>query len=142
MNTDRIIAFIIIILSLGLYRVSIEFPKGADIFPQVALGSMIFLAVILIILDLKKKQQNSKPQGRKTGWLRPYLIFALTTLYIVSITSIGFFVSTCIFIVVIMFYLGLRKLLNYVITLMVIVVFYYLLFIRLLHVPLPQGLIF
>lgn len=140
MNVERFIPFIFIVLSLGLYRVTMEFPRGANIFPQLALGSIIFLSIIMGILDLKKKRQTSKPQN--SGWWRPYIIFALTTLYIVSITYLGFFVSTSIFVIIIMFYLGLRNLSSYVVTLTVIMVFYYLLFIKLLHVPLPQGLIF
>jgi len=141
MGTDRIIALILIALGLGLYWISLEFPKGANIFPQFSLGTIIFLAIIMFIMGLKK-QETSKPQSRKPGWGRPYIIFALTTLYIVSITILGFFVATSAFIVGTMFYLGLRKLSSYVIALTIIILFYYVLFVRLLHVPLPQGLIF
>lgn len=141
MRTDRIIALVLIILSLALYWISLSFPEGANVFPQFALGAIIFLAVIMLIMDLRKCEPFS-PQSKKPGWIRPYIIYVLTLLYIVSITVVGFFITTIAFIIGVMFYLGLRNVSSYVIALTVIISFYYFLFVRVLHVPFPKGLIF
>ena len=72
----------------------------------------------------------------------PYVAFAAIALYVLAIQIIGFFVASGVFVIAMMFYLGERKPATYALAASSILVFYYVLFIRFLHVPLPAGLLF
>jgi hypothetical protein len=66
----------------------------------------------------------------------------LTLLYVVGITTLGFFTSTVLFLGILMYALGIRNAGSYATVLASVVVLYYLVFTRILHVPFPAGMLF
>ena len=143
MRSDVAVALFLIGSAGFLYQKTEGFPGGAEIFPRLLLLTIVLLAAIQLIVSLRRIAMGaeSSRSGGSAG-LRPYVTFALVTLCVVGLQTIGFFASTGVFLVVTMAYLGERRALSYAVAVSAIRLFYYLLFVRFLHVPLPGGLVF
>ncbi|MEK6195716.1 MAG: tripartite tricarboxylate transporter TctB family protein, partial [Deltaproteobacteria bacterium] len=84
--------------------------------------------------------------GSNTRWMITALLFFL---WVMLMPVIGFFVSTVLFMTAIVVYLARsrikvtpRKLLAWFPIIVAEVTFFYLIFTKILHVPLPRGLFF
>lgn len=143
MRTDTITAIALLALSAGAYLVSLEFPEGANVFPQLLAYATGFLAAIVLVVDLRRPRSDAISKGPKKGsTTKAYITYALAVLYVIGIQAIGFFVSTILVSVILMAYMGVRRISIYVIALTCMVLFYLLLFDRFLHVPLPHGILY
>lgn len=98
---------------------------------------------ILLAVDLRKaRSQDGDTISLKSLNWRPYIFYSAMVIYVIGIVTLGFFTSTASFMVLVMFYLGIREVYNYIIAVSGIALFFYLLFVVFLHVPLPHGLVF
>lgn len=144
MRTDTLVAVLLMGLSAVFYKLSMDLTEGGDIFPKLLSIVTAGLSLVLLIMDLRKARAESGSEKESGGpkTLRPYVTFVLAVLYVVAVITIGFFVSTVAFMVVMMLYLGVRKIPNYLLAVAFVVAFYFFLFDKFLHVPLPRGLLF
>jgi hypothetical protein len=139
MRVDSIIALFLICTSLWLYTDSMRFPPGAGTFPQLMLIITIVFSIVVLVQDIRKKPAvGSAGAGR----LRPYVVFALAAVYGLAIEMVGFFTSSVVFGLVMMYYLGVRRIASYVVAICAMTLFYYVVFDRFLHVPLPKGVLY
>lgn len=143
MRVDIVTALCLIAMSVGAYIISLDFPEGANVFPQLLAYAVGILAAIVLVFDLRKAREGTGPQkASKASPTRAYVTFALSVLYVMGIETIGFFVSSVAISVALMMYMGIRRVSTYALALSSMVLFYFLLFDRFLHVPLPHGLLY
>lgn len=143
----------IVILAVSIYFLvqAREFPERAALFPNLILGLFIFFAILLLINGVRKmalqKRDLDVPAADEEERLTismikmPILILVVVTAYVFLINVLGFFVSTALFMVGILYMLQLRSLKMYLLTIIFTLLFIYLLFVKLLHVFLPTGLL-
>lgn len=140
MTVDRAIAIALIVISAGAYHLAKDFPDGGDLFPRVISAVILLFSAGLLFLGGRKaasgKGEAKPPEGKS------YLTMVLTVLYVAGISLLGFFVSTVFFLLILMYALGIRRLGSYATVLASVVVLYYLVFVRVLHVQFPQGILF
>ena len=140
MTIDRAIAIALIVITAGAYQMAKSFPDGGDLFPQVISGAILLMAVGLLFTGGRKTA--AEKQGKRISEAKSYVTLLLTLLYVVGITTLGFFTSTGLFLVILMYLMGIRGVGSYATVLASVIVLYYLAFARVLHVPFPQGILF
>lgn len=117
---------------------------GADVFPKLLIAVILILSIYeLIKYFTSEKQSNENSPSR--DWqekVNPILVFGFCVVYVILIKIIGFFTATTGFVVLTMWYLGVRKVITYIISVIGINLFIYLAFVMQLSVPLPKGLLF
>lgn len=120
-------------------------------FPQLASGAMIVFSFFNISAAWKKtKKLNEDIAAGKDvvpeiSWKKlKYPLTAVTGIlvYTVCVAVIGFFVSTAVFMVVAIYWLGYRKLWVILATTTGLELFIYILFVRVLYTRMPSGLLF
>ncbi|MDK2784689.1 MAG: putative tricarboxylic transport rane protein [Bacillota bacterium] len=147
MQSDRIIAVIIVAFSLWLYGVADEFPKGTDTFPKLLLVTLIFLATLLFAQSLRR-QRESVHAGEKSekvsarNFVPPAITFLGCVAFVALVPVLGYFTSGVLFSAAMMFYLGARRMRTFLISIAGVMLFIYILFIMQLRVPVPHGLLF
>ena len=95
--------------------------------------------------ELNEKIGRGEDMTRQISWqeLKYPMTGALFILiYIICVCTIGFFVSSAVFLILMPFYLGYRKLHVLVPTAAGILIFIYILFVKILFTKLPAGLLF
>lgn len=146
--TGAIILIASVLFSLNMSRL----PTDARVYPLFVIGLLIFLSILLIIDGIKKtKKENNNEQVNysndeeklKLKTLKmPTIIFASTVLYVILMPIIGFFVSTSFLLIAVMIILKNKNVLSYIGVVLITNIFIYLLFVQMLHVRLPQGILF
>ncbi len=147
-NTDLIAGVIGILITI-LFWFSID-PDVSDLsimFPRAMVVILGLLAAALVVKGLVKAQRADMfADGNNIRWIVISIMFFV---WIIAITYIGFWVSTVVGISVIVYYLSLARrkaslpeVMGWVGIVTVEVSLFYLVFTRLLHVPLPTGLLF
>ncbi len=139
MYAEKIISAALLAMVGVLYPMTLDFSDGSDVFPKFILVAMGILAMMLLVLSFRRNVPAEK--SRAVG-VKPYILLLTTTVYIFAISAVGFFTSTVIFLTATMHYLGIRAKTSYFIMVASLSAFYYFIFVRLLHVPLPQGLFY
>lgn len=152
LHHDVYAGVVILVTSLFFLVQAKEFPERAALFPYLILGLILFFSVLLLINGIRKTTMRKKnidvpsadDEERLTFEMikMPVLLLVTVTAYVVLINILGFFVSTALFMIGILYLLKLRSLKTYVLTISFMLLFIYLLFVKLLHVFLPTGLLF
>ena len=144
-QTPRFTGNILLPLSILLmcsvfYTQTLDFPKVEDVGPEVVPYLwMIFLVTFSIFLLFQAVKKRGQPDP-EPGQLRTLFIYAaFIILYLILIESAGYFISTFIYLVVSMLYLGFRNRLTIVAISLGWLVFSYVIFYKLLYIPLPIG---
>ncbi len=144
---DQIIAIFLALLGGWLFLIAEGFPVGADIFPQFVLVGMMILAAALFGSGFlrKRSQAPAKQQGMTSAirsFARPLITFLFCVIYVALVGIIGFFTATLVFGVGMMFYLGMRRPVLIVCSLLGLLTFIYVFFEVTFHIFLPRGLLF
>lgn len=129
----------LILLSIVFFIITYTFPSNEDVGPSVVprlwILMLIPLNIYLIITTLRQKGEIPGITDK-----RPVYKFAgLLILYLIGIIYLGYFISTFIFLFSSLYVLGYR---NYRIMLFIDIgwlIFSYLVFYRMIFVPLPVG---
>lgn len=139
MYAEKTISAALLAMVGVLYPMTHDFSDGSDVFPKFILVSVGILAMMLLISSFRR---NVPAKESRSVGSKPYILLLSTTAYIFAINVVGFFTSTIIFLTATMHYLGIRTKTSYFIMVASLSAFYYFIFVRLLHVPLPQGFLF
>ena len=140
MKANRIIAIILIILSIFLFQMTIKWPTAPAMLPKVILISIIVLSILLFIRSYLRKNVPEKNAFEGVSIQRVFITIVITVLYIYFTNILGFFTSTYLFLLLLFLYLGMKKTHCFVVPLLIIV-FLYFNFSVWLRVPTPEGLI-
>lgn len=133
---------------LYLYRVS-QFPStqamrsiGPAFFPNIVGGAFAFLSVLLI---LEGRRSAPAPvfegKAQRTNVYRAVVMVALLVVVSFSLEFLGFVIVSFLFTLVTQLLLGERNALKAALIALAVTVVLYGLFITLLRIPLPRGLI-
>ena len=137
----RISAGVFILLSAYLGRVALEFPAGGETFPLFSTGGIALLSVFLIVLSFSTGHGSDKVVfDLSFARLKPFLLAALTFVYILAIFEIGYFVSSAVFLVVATILLGIRNYWAVVATGVILFPAMYAFFVLFLRAQLPTGI--
>ncbi len=143
---DVVIAAFLIFLGVYLYLQTLQFPVGkitssvgpASI-PRLWIYGLWFFCTWLIVRSLKHPASVSDAKGRV---LIPLRLIILMALYVVVIRYLGYYLSTLLFLISGAYLLNYRKHWLIIGVAVSYIVFAYVVFFKILQVPLPQMLWF
>lgn len=136
-----LLPFAIFIMAMICLYQTFDFPGGdGDVgpagVPYLWISFTTLFCVILMVQAIVRKLQPD-PVAGNVGFV---LIFAAgLVVYLMAIETIGYYLSTFLFIVVSMYALGYRRYLTMVSVAVGWLVFSYAVFANLLYIPLPEG---
>lgn len=143
---------IILIASVVFSLNTSHLPGDARVYPLFVIVLLIFLSILLIMDGIRKtKKENNNEQVNYSDdeeklelktLKMPFIIFASTALYVILMPIIGFFVTTSFLLVSILIILRNKSVLSYIGVVLITNVFIYILFVQMLQVRLPQGILF
>lgn len=152
LHQDIYIGFVLILIGLFLFIETLDFTQDSANYPRGIIILFIFFSVLIIIEGFRKtklmKEENVNLFEGEESPLNlsilksPLFSIAFVIIYAVLIPTLGFFVSTLLFTIVFLWFMGVRKWQTYVYTAVGIDLFVYLLFVMQLNVRLPQGILF
>ena len=140
---DKFLTIGLFILEAFYFLLIKQLPPKAARYPYFVLGLMIFLTLLLAIntfLIKPKNTEENKEEDQFKGNLygQFFLVIALSTVYVILIDIIGFFVTTAIYLFVTM--LALKSNIKWSIIVSILFpIFLYLIFVSFLKVPVPRG---
>ena len=138
----RIAAGVFILLSVYLARVALEFPAGGETFPLFSTGGIVLLSMFLIVLSFSTGHESEKVVfDISFARLKPYLLAALTFVYILAIFEIGYFVSSAVFLAATTVLLGIRNYWSVLATGVILFPAMYAFFVLFLRAQLPTGIL-
>lgn len=143
MSADIISGVIVIMISLffGIntmkFNASTSTDLGAQFMPRVYVGLLIFLSLLMIIKSIKDKNKEKSSYSKST-----FIVMALLSIYILVMPYLGFYISTPIFIFILLRYLKIENRIIYLGIPIGMTAFIYVFFNILLKVSLPMGIIF
>lgn len=149
--TKRFAEFIILsaflILAVLLYRSTASYPdavQGSTALYVRFLGlALSFFCSLELFLWLKnRKQAETEKMTIAKVPMRFWGLFILLLIYSVSLSYLGFYFASALFLPLAMLLLGARKPLSICLTSAGVLMFVYLVFAKLLEVPLPEGSLF
>ncbi len=136
-----------LILAVLLYRSTASYPvsvQGSTAlyvrFLGMALG--VFCSLELFLWFKNRGQAQSEKLTIATVPIRFWGLFILLLIYSTALSYLGFYLSSVLFLPLAMLLLGAKKPLSISLTSIGVLLFIYLVFARLLEVPLPEGSLF
>ena len=152
-----VVALIVLVLAFQVQEPSTFMPVGPRLFPVIMGGAMLLSAVLLFVLPPRQPPAITTEQAvaehtdaavvegvgeaeeeEQLEWPRVLGLMALTLVYVLLFSVLGFILSTAPFIVGAARILGSRHIVRDAIVGVGVAVGIYLLFTRLLHVGLPS----
>ena len=127
------------------FKMALGFPDRAMYFPVFVTGLGIFLSVLLIIDGFVAKEDSEKKEVLSArGKKMVVIMLAAMIAYAIGMQYIGFCVSTLTFLVVTMVInfpgkASKKDIINIVIVSLAVTLIIYVVFKKMLYVPLPQG---
>jgi len=135
---NLILPLAVFAVSLVFFYLTLDFPEQDEVGPAVVPYLwMVFTAVFCLVLAAQAFMRKGKPDPVPGKILHVFLYAAWMVLYLVGVQTLGFYLSTFVFLVSSMYLLGYRK--HHVIVSVALawLVFSYFIFARLLFIPLP-----
>lgn len=140
------IAGVILLAIFGIaFKMALGFPDRAMYFPVFVTGLGIFLSVLLVIDGFVAKEDSEKKEVLSArGKKMVVIMLAAMLAYAIGMQYIGFCVSTLTFLVVTMVInfpgkASKKDIINIVIVSVAVTLIIYVVFKKMLYVPLPQG---
>jgi putative tricarboxylic transport membrane protein len=134
-----LIPWVFIAVAILFYLITLMFPEeeaGPSAIPHLWIIVMIVLSIFLIFQALMGKMDPDPKSGRLDMLA---LFVGATIAYLIIMQIVGYYISTLLFLISVMYFLSYRK---YVAMFAVSggwLLFAYLVFQRMLYIPLPQG---
>ena len=150
---DIFVSFIVLTFCAAVYYLTLGFPMtrsmassdpiGAKGFPQLLTGVLAVLAVTVIIQAVLNKTKDGDKPAKINGkdFLALLKFIVALVVYVYAIRYLGYCVSTLLFMMFGMWWMGQRKPVTIVMTGVVITVLIYLCFGWIFKVDLPSGLL-
>lgn len=146
-STEIFILLLFTVMAIMLYRSTVSFPEmtqGSTAnyirFLALSLGVLCLLELGLNIFRSVKEAKDSFHITSAPGMFIALLI--LMFLFAILLEPLGFYIVSALFLPVTMYVLGARKLLTILLTSGGVLLFVYLVFAKLLGVPLPESTFF
>lgn len=132
-NSDIITGGLLVLLSIFVFMSSLAFHGDAKVYP-IGLAIITFILSFNIILQgIRRSNENDSVDI--SAMKMPVFAYLIVTGYMIGFYFIGYFVSTPIFIIVIMRYLGVKDWKKCIITALGYTIVCYIGFVVLMKVP-------
>lgn len=125
-------------MRLGEFRAYKE--VGPDFWPKIVLVCLIILSAALTISNvIKWRKSRDKVSEREAGWKRVLIVVLLAVAYVYFLKPLGFIVVSPLFIIGMMLLIMPERKKVIPFAVLGIMVMIYIIFSKLLFVPLPKG---
>ena len=146
-NSDIIAGAIGLLLTAVFFFALEDISWMSIIFPKTIVYLMAFISGLLVLKGfVKPSMRQIFSVGSNTRWVVTGVLFFL---WVLCMPVLGFFVSTVVFMTAIVAYLAsarmpltIKKFIVWVPIVIAEVTFFYLIFTKVLYVPLPEGMFF
>ena len=119
LSRDRIISLTVLLISILLYAEAGDYPDGGSLFPRFSLAVVAGLAVLMLLFSFMKGspaaqqsadslEKSSDEESGTDSRRRPIIMVGIFFVYLIVAPWLGFFVSTAVFIYVVMAYLRIQ----------------------------------
>jgi len=137
----------ILIICVWLYSVAANFPEESRRYPQlllIAIGAMAVIETLSKAIKMNKSVDNLEPVTKQSPavLIRVLTVAAMCVVYVYLVDLLGFFSSTAVFSIALMYYLGLRKIKTLISVAVGLNLGVYLLFVAFLRIAMPRGILF
>jgi putative tricarboxylic transport membrane protein len=113
---------------------------GPDFWPKIVLIILIALSAALTVSNvINWKRSRGETSEREEGWKRVLITILLAVAYVYFLKPLGFIISTPLFIFGMMVLIMPKRKMAIPFTILGIMVMIYIIFGKLLYVPLPKG---
>jgi putative tricarboxylic transport membrane protein len=147
---DLIMSLTILVASCYLFYVATQLKVfraykevGPDFWPKIVLTGLIALSAILTVYNVsvwRKSRENEQVSAEKEGsWKRVLITFLLAVGYVYFLKPLGFIVTSPLFIIGMMLVIMPERKKVIPLGVIGIMVMIYIIFSKLLFVPLPKG---
>ena len=149
-HEDLLMSAFFILIGLLFFLNSSELPSETTRFPLLCAAGMIIMSIPIFVRGVKKtiasaqmtQEERDKVPLRWSNVKIPLLTFLMVVAYACCSSHIGFFVSTFVFMMALLFLQQYRKPVNMVLVTVGFEVLVYLIFVLELHLRLPKGILF
>ena len=135
----------LIVAAIGIFGIynAMGMPDGTRPYTLVVTGIFTVLGLTLSGNAIYYRKTPAHDCGVVTAkeMINPMIAFVMILVYTLLIPRIGFFVTSTVFMLIMMVWMGYRKILPMVLTTAGMMGFIYFLFVYQLHVPLPSGIL-
>jgi putative tricarboxylic transport membrane protein len=114
---------------------------GPGFLPRWIAAGLIATGSVLVLKALRPKDAEPTAWPGAAGWLRVILVLAALGLAFVALTTLGFLVTTTLFVGVVIFGLGVRSKVMLATVPLLAAIVLYVVFAVCLSVPLPKGVL-
>lgn len=147
--SDIIIGVALILLGIHIFFISGKFEVlskvtfgGPEFFPRFVATLLMICCAVLIVNAIRGKSLNKRQQARPRDLLWVLYTFVLTLGYVLMIRHIGFFVGTVVYLIFFLIMVRERRPSVVSTTAVLVPLAIYLVFVRIMNIPLPEGLLF
>lgn len=151
---DFYLAVVILLVAIVSFITTLSYPYQSAYFPRYIVVLLGFLGGVILVREIRKGLKTapveSKP-GTETGAGVPFfrqpavvkvaLMICSAVIYLLAVDRLGFFESTLLYLPLMIWALGVRKVRTIVLAPLLVVFFIYLIFAVFLRVPFPEGIL-
>jgi hypothetical protein len=146
LNQDFFVGAALAILSVSLLVMTLDFNPGTTAYPRIVLGTLLLMSIAICIKSVINTENNDERTPDESILSikivkYPFIVFGVIVIYVLSIMYIGFFVSTGLMTIFMLYFMKIRKVRTYIFTVVGIILFVHLLFGVQLNVNLPSGIL-
>ena len=136
----------LIVAAVGIFGISqaMGMPDGTRPYTLVVTGIFTVLGLLLSANAVIYRNKPAHDCGVVTAkeMINPMIAFVMVAVYTLLIPKVGFFVTSAVFMLIFMVWMGYRKPVPMVLTTVGMLGFIWYLFVFSLNVPLPSGILF
>lgn len=152
---DLYAAIFLLLLSVMAFLETLSYPYESAYFPRIIIFLLALMGCGLLgkTLYARHKERGAGGPEKQEGveslplWKQPVprkvaLMIVCSMIYLIILSSVGFFATTLVYLPVMCWMLGIRKPKTIALSTFFVVFFIYLIFGAFLKVPLPSGIAF
>ena len=138
---DLVIGLFVVAMGVFLWVQTIvkKMEPQSKSFSRFVLGVFILLGLILIVISIINAKKPAGKEVKLREFVNPMIMLAIIVVYVLLMTTIGFFPATLLFMPVAMIYMGYKRPLPMICVTIGMNLFIWVLFVYSLKVRLPKG---
>ncbi|HIT04077.1 MAG TPA: tripartite tricarboxylate transporter TctB family protein [Candidatus Caccocola faecipullorum] len=141
-NKEKVYSLSVTVISVLLTVQAFRYPAESSHFPRFLCILMVLFSLISLSKALKDKEQKREEITFASTVKLPLIVFLTAIAYIFGIAYVGYFVSTTVYMLVMMFLFGERRIIPMGAAVAVFLIVIYALFVHFLGLRLPEGILF
>jgi len=150
---DSYVAIFLLVFCGLAYWEAYPYPHASAYFPRIIILLLAIMSCALwgksILEGRKEKAPGDRPPGaeglsfwKKEVVRKVILMIAVSVIYLLIMSSVGFYLTTLVYLPVMIWLLGVRKIRVITLSTGLVLFFIYLVFSAFLRVPIPEGIFF